>query len=220
MNHSNPLADTIFGDFDIAPTVAEEHAAEQRTRTLRRRKEKHQQARARSPDRIRAAQAVADTKFRTGTSRPKALAKDIRRYQKGKRSGKWDCDPCGISCSKEGEFQKHLTTKSHQQKVERLESGDSWKFPCAPCGKGWDYPSEYEKHCRSARHKTRVAEVSGKAIEHEWLHYCEACSKGFDTERGWDRHINSPRHKDKEERFPAEQEARIAEEARRVTREW
>ncbi|XP_062873839.1 cdkn1a interacting zinc finger protein 1b isoform X2 [Trichomycterus rosablanca] len=163
--------------------------------------------------------------FSTGTEETAAATGPSTDMEKSTNAGTFFCYICNITCPDQQEFQTHMMSLKHQQKLMEIhhlsntclakllpktqqmlqgtqrEKGQSMQRWCAICQ--CHFTCDIIKHRRTRMHK--MAKASSRP-------FCTVCERHFRTPRKFVEHMKSPEHKQQVEELKEEGGPEMMEE--------
>ncbi|XP_072520821.1 cdkn1a interacting zinc finger protein 1b isoform X2 [Salminus brasiliensis] len=161
--------------------------------------------------------------FSTGLEEMAASVGQSSDNKKSKTAGKFFCYICNVTCADQQDFQTHMISLEHQQRMmeiqhlsntclatllpqmqhsiqgrEKRQDVQHW---CAICQ--YHFTGDLIEHRRTKKHK--LAKVSSRP-------FCTVCERYFRTPRKFVEHMKSPEHKQRVEELKEERGPEVMEE--------
>lgn len=94
-----------------------------------------------------------------------------------KKPPKFECTYCDVICSKQVEWNRHISTTKHINRSQNIKV-ENKRFECKKCNFICSKESDWLRHIKTRKHKTRI-DSNENALQKPPLFVCDICNKEY-----------------------------------------
>jgi hypothetical protein len=113
----------------------------------------------------------------------KNIGSDNLHHRANNEFDQYICEVCDYSTSKYCNYNKHLSSKKHVEKVSENEN----QYICEVCHYNTCIKNNYDRHLSSKKHIEKVAEINK-------TYSCDICDYNTSIKSHYDKHLTSKKH--------------------------